>query len=402
MVGVVESSAEEPMEMERSEVPSKAALKETVLLVQHSWPEVVNSDGETNETFFVAYREPGQKSVFFDAKVNKKQPTFESPQLKVEKLPYRALGVHFPQLHGGLSKKFVAPFAEYDELHKGGVTSIEANNGNLMLSTDSTGAMLVWNSSTGELLRSLEGHVLDVNVARFFPSGMVVLSGGMDMSLRIWSVEKGHCARVLTGHTAGIRDVEFIGVGAEVLSAARDGTIRRWNCGTGECVETLNVSRRRQRERAPADRRRVASARRDGRGNALRLGCQIRRRRSPSCRWDRRARVSAPKEISPFVGTNGGKIQVVDLRQRTLVSTLDVNRGRVQRVRALNGGVLASFADGGVCFYPGPLNSAQSSLEMTGADCDPVYDFALADKYLFTACRDRIVRKYTVDSFFSP
>ena len=42
---------------------------------------------------------------------------------------------------------------------------------------------------------------------RFFPSGVVVLSGGADTQLKIWSAETGQCAATLIGHTAGIARV---------------------------------------------------------------------------------------------------------------------------------------------------------------------------------------------------
>ena len=45
------------------------------------------------------------------------------------------------------------------------------------------------------LQRRLSGHVGDVNCCKFFPSGLVVLSGGMDTQLKIWSAEDGSCPR---------------------------------------------------------------------------------------------------------------------------------------------------------------------------------------------------------------
>lgn len=64
--------------------------------------------------------------------------------------------------------------------------------------------------TTKELARSslffqrlLEGHVYDVNCCRFFPSGLVVLSGGMDAQLKIWSVEDASCAVTFQGHKGG-------------------------------------------------------------------------------------------------------------------------------------------------------------------------------------------------------
>jgi len=51
--------------------------------------------------------------------------------------------------------------------------------------------------------RRLEGHYGDVYTCRFFPSGVVILSGGADTQLKIWSAETGQCAATLTGHAAG-------------------------------------------------------------------------------------------------------------------------------------------------------------------------------------------------------
>ena len=51
--------------------------------------------------------------------------------------------------------------------------------------------------------RDLEGHYGDVYTCRFFPSGIVVLSGGADMQLKVWSAETGKCAANIIGHTAG-------------------------------------------------------------------------------------------------------------------------------------------------------------------------------------------------------
>jgi len=54
-----------------------------------------------------------------------------------------------------------------------------------------------------DLQRELKGHVGDVYTCRFFPSGIVVLSGGADMQLKVWSAETGKCATTLIGHRAG-------------------------------------------------------------------------------------------------------------------------------------------------------------------------------------------------------
>ena len=53
------------------------------------------------------------------------------------------------------------------------------------------------------LQRALRGHLGDVYTCRFFPSGVVILTGSADMQLKIWSAEDGACAATMRGHSAG-------------------------------------------------------------------------------------------------------------------------------------------------------------------------------------------------------
>lgn len=57
--------------------------------------------------------------------------------------------------------------------------------------------------------RLLEGHVYDVNCCRFFPSGLVVLSGGMDAQLKVWSAEDASCVVTFKGHKGGTEYLPF-------------------------------------------------------------------------------------------------------------------------------------------------------------------------------------------------
>ncbi|KAL7983123.1 hypothetical protein Chor_010465 [Crotalus horridus] len=87
--------------------------------------------------------------------------------------------------------------------------------------------------------RNLEGHVYDVNCCRFFPSGIVVLSGGMDARLKIWSADSGSCVATFQGHKAGILDTAIVERGRNVVSSSRDGTARLWDCGRLTCLGVI-------------------------------------------------------------------------------------------------------------------------------------------------------------------
>lgn len=75
---------------------------------------------------------------------------------------------------------------------------------------------------------------------RFFPSGIVVLSGGADTQLKIWSAETGRCAATLTGHQAGISSTAIVERGRNVVSTSRDGTARLWDVGQQSIITTFD------------------------------------------------------------------------------------------------------------------------------------------------------------------
>lgn len=52
--------------------------------------------------------------------------------------------------------------------------------------------------------------MFDVNCCRFFPSGLVVLSGGMDAQLKIWSAEDASCVVTFKGHKGGMKSDFFL------------------------------------------------------------------------------------------------------------------------------------------------------------------------------------------------
>lgn len=51
---------------------------------------------------------------------------------------------------------------------------------------------------------TLKGHLSDVTTVQFFPSNLVVLTGGSDFLLKIWSVLNGSNPVTLQGHTSGM------------------------------------------------------------------------------------------------------------------------------------------------------------------------------------------------------
>jgi WD40 repeat protein len=84
-------------------------------------------------------------------------------------------------------------------------------------------------------------------------------SGGYDKTVRLWDVSSGECLKILQGHTNWVRSVLFSpvclqhacgeraafpqGFGQTVVSGSQDETIKLWDIKTGECLKTLKAPR---------------------------------------------------------------------------------------------------------------------------------------------------------------
>jgi WD40 repeat protein len=98
----------------------------------------------------------------------------------------------------------------------------------------------VWEASTGELLRSLEGHSGWVFSVVYSPDGRSIASGSDDKTVKVWEASTGELLRSLEGHSDKVLSVVYSPDGMSIASGSADGTIKIWNAATGECLETID------------------------------------------------------------------------------------------------------------------------------------------------------------------
>ncbi|RCN35219.1 WD domain, G-beta repeat protein, partial [Ancylostoma caninum] len=343
-----------------------------------------------------------------------------------------------------INTTFLSPVSEIRDLHESAIQSIDIScSGNLIVSSDTSGSLIVSNVMNGSLLvrhqfiagvvsldlrglvfspnmtgiwviplcllaffgycmfqRDLKGHIMDVYKCRFFPSGLVVLSAGMDMSVRVWSVETGQCPRIFKGHTMAVTDLAIIGVGREVLSCSNDGTIIKWLCADGSEQERWRP------EAGPCNAMSI-----DRKSEVFAVACESKKCMVYSVEGPTRATISTDNVPTAvcidheldnvvYIGDEEGMVSVYDTKLKSYVYRLQTNRGAVMKMMTRDEGLFAAFKDGSICCYlrqcPTQSNISCPLYEFTGSDCDPIYDFCFNMKHLFTASRDRIVRKYRI------
>ncbi|KAL2008484.1 hypothetical protein VTN00DRAFT_6678 [Thermoascus crustaceus] len=83
-------------------------------------------------------------------------------------------------------------------------------------------------------IKVFKGHTNGVMCLQFEDN--ILATGSYDTTIKIWDTETGEELRTLTGHTSGIRCLQFDDT--KLISGSIDRTIKVWNWRTGECIST--------------------------------------------------------------------------------------------------------------------------------------------------------------------
>lgn len=330
-----------------------------------------------------------------------------------------------------------APVKEFSHLHGGRKIDCLAVTDSLGASASSSGvddhAILLWNVETGEVRRKLVGHPFDLSCVSFFPSGLVLLSASLD--LRVWSCETGHCPRTMTAHTRPIQDMAIIGKGRNVASVSLDGKLNLFSCASGSvikhkdfqvgivCMDIVTIRSTTVLEHLRAlvsvavggdnefetDDKLLALATTSGKILLIHAASNYQ-----ICSFDvtrETEEITACKFSSQqcvVCGLSSGALYLVQFDSTFSdfsKSSLNLSRGSpVCSIELVDDFLYVSFKDGsvsGVNF----VNAIDSDVskegiivrELTGSDCDAIYNVCCNSKHIFTSCRDGKVRIYNRD-----
>jgi len=99
----------------------------------------------------------------------------------------------------------------------------------------------LWDSRSGEEIRSFERHTLSVLSGVFSGDGKTILSASGDHTLKLWDAVSGREIHSFQGHTSSVLSGVFSADGKTILSASRDKTLKLWDASTGQCLKTINL-----------------------------------------------------------------------------------------------------------------------------------------------------------------
>ncbi len=102
--------------------------------------------------------------------------------------------------------------------------------------------LCIWETATGRVLHTFEGHRGPISRIAFAPDGKRMASAGRDGTVRVWNTSSGKPTLVFSGHEAAVGGVAFHPNGRRVASCGGDtgplafatgGQVKVWDCENG-------------------------------------------------------------------------------------------------------------------------------------------------------------------------
>lgn len=110
--------------------------------------------------------------------------------------------------------------------------------GDMLASGSSDAAVKLWETRSGKLLRTLQGHRGTWSLA-FDPQGGMLATGGYERTVNLWQARTGKLWRTLVGHQDVVRSLAFDSQGATLTSGSDDATVKVWRVRNGKLLRTL-------------------------------------------------------------------------------------------------------------------------------------------------------------------
>jgi WD40 repeat protein len=110
-------------------------------------------------------------------------------------------------------------------------------DGKTLISGDQARSLLVWDLDSGKVLKTLK-HSWVVKTVDFSPDGKTFASGGW-LDLKLWNADRNKLAREL--RASWVDDITFSSDGKYLASGGSDGNVRVWDPDTGELLHTFST-----------------------------------------------------------------------------------------------------------------------------------------------------------------
>jgi WD40 repeat protein len=126
--------------------------------------------------------------------------------------------------------------------HNGFVNAlVYSPNGHIIASASGDKTIRIWQSSTGTIKRTLNGHTDAVLAIAINPDSTILVSGSADQTIRIWNLQTGENRYIINQHLAAVNTLAITPDNQTFISGSTDSTIKLWHLHTGELYRTVKI-----------------------------------------------------------------------------------------------------------------------------------------------------------------
>jgi hypothetical protein len=112
-------------------------------------------------------------------------------------------------------------------------------DGHLLATASRDKTVQLWDTATGQRVRTLRGHTDWVWCVAFRPDGHFLVSGGRDRVVKVWETSSGQEVKTLAGHASQVMTAGFTPDGKRLVTGAADELIKVWDVATWQEIQTL-------------------------------------------------------------------------------------------------------------------------------------------------------------------
>src|SRR4029077_8044520 len=118
---------------------------------------------------------------------------------------------------------------------------VVTDDGRFAVSASHDKTLKIWDLSTGDHVRTLEGHTGGVESVFLFPGGRLALSGSNDGTMKMWDLRTGENTRTFYGHEGPVDVVVGSLTGAQAFSGSGDCSVASWNLNNESSLPRLRI-----------------------------------------------------------------------------------------------------------------------------------------------------------------